>query len=166
MYRVLNDFLDDWKYESESTLKLFSNITEESKNQKVTQEGRSLGFIAWHITQSLPEIMHRVGLNFETYKEQEPEPAKFSDLISFYKLYSDLIFSQVKDNWTNEKLTEETNMYGETWKMGKVLAVLIIHQAHHRAQMTVLMRQAGLLVPGVYGPSREEWAAMEMDPQM
>ncbi|MCK4657684.1 MAG: hypothetical protein KAT85_11650, partial [candidate division Zixibacteria bacterium] len=28
---------------------------------------------------------------------------------------------------------------------------------HHRGQMTVLMRQAGLKVPGVYGPSMEEW---------
>jgi uncharacterized damage-inducible protein DinB len=32
------------------------------------------------------------------------------------------------------------------------------HQAHHRGQMTVLMRQAGLTVPGVYGPAREERA--------
>jgi hypothetical protein len=28
--------------------------------------------------------------------------------------------------------------------------------------MTVLMRQAGLKVPGVYGPAREEWAGMGM----
>ena len=38
------------------------------------------------------------------------------------------------------------------------------HQTHHRGQMTVLMRQAGLTVPGVYGPAREEWAAMGMEP--
>jgi hypothetical protein len=30
--------------------------------------------------------------------------------------------------------------------------------------MTVLMRQAGLKVPGVYGPAREEWAAYGMPP--
>ena len=39
-----------------------------------------------------------------------------------------------------------------------VLAHLFLHQIHHRGQMTVLMRQAGLEVPGVYGPSRPEWA--------
>lgn len=165
MYRSINDFLDDWKYESESTLKVLNNINDEKKNQKVTSDGRSLGYLAWHITQSLPEIMHRIGLKFETYKDQGPEPAKFSEVISFYKLYSDLILNQVKENWTDETLMQETNMYGATWKMGKVLAMLIIHQAHHRAQMTVLMRQAGLQVPGVYGPSREEWASMGMEPQ-
>ena len=46
-----------------------------------------------------------------------------------------------------------------------VLISLVRHQAHHRAQMTVLMRQAGLAVPGIYGPAREEWAAMGMEPQ-
>ena len=35
-------------------------------------------------------------------------------------------------------------------------------EAHHRGQMTVLMRQAGLTVPGIYGPAQEEWAAMGM----
>jgi hypothetical protein len=31
--------------------------------------------------------------------------------------------------------------------------------------MTVLMRQAGLVVPGVYGPAREEWAVYGMPTQ-
>ena len=31
--------------------------------------------------------------------------------------------------------------------------------------MTVLMRQTGLPVPGVYGPSLEEWEAYGMPPQ-
>jgi len=44
------------------------------------------------------------------------------------------------------------------------LQVLVVHQAHHRGQMTVLMRQAGLKVPGVYGPAREEWTAYGMQP--
>ncbi|MBE0644676.1 MAG: hypothetical protein IH600_11400 [Bacteroidetes bacterium] len=32
------------------------------------------------------------------------------------------------------------------------------------AQLTVLMRQAGLLVPGIYGPSREEWSTYGLPP--
>lgn len=43
-------------------------------------------------------------------------------------------------------------MYGEIWARGLTLFYLITHQAHHRGQMTVLMRQAGLPVPGIYGP--------------
>jgi uncharacterized damage-inducible protein DinB len=38
------------------------------------------------------------------------------------------------------------------------------HEIHHRAQMTVLMRQAGLKVPGLYGPAKEEWSQYNMPP--
>jgi len=56
-------------------------------------------------------------------------------------------------------------MYGEKWTRGQSLLALMAHEIHHRAQMTVLMRQAGLKVPGVYGPAREEWAAYGMPAQ-
>jgi hypothetical protein len=48
---------------------------------------------------------------------------------------------------------------------GSLLLFLLQHQSHHRGQMTVLMRQAGLSVPGIYGPSKEEWARFGMEPQ-
>ena len=67
--------------------------------------------------------------------------------------------------WTDEDLEVEDDMYGEMWARGKSLAAVVGHQTHHRGQMTVLMRQAGLTVPGVYGPAREEWAAYGMPPQ-
>ncbi len=53
-------------------------------------------------------------------------------------------------------------MFGMMWPRGLTLQVLIRHEIHHRAQMTVLMRLAGLRVPGIYGPSREEWAERGM----
>ena len=65
--------------------------------------------------------------------------------------------------WTDETLEVEDNMYGQIWTRGMTL-LPVVHQTHHRAQMTVLMRQAGLRVPGVYGPSREDWTTYGMQP--
>jgi uncharacterized damage-inducible protein DinB len=86
-------------------------------------------------------------------------------LTDAYKKYSDELVNSIKTNWTDANLQEEKNMYGETWKNGYTLQVLYVHQIHHRGQLTVLMRLAGLKVPGVYGPSKEEWAAMGMAAQ-
>ena len=72
---------------------------------------------------------------------------------------------QIAKHWTDAMLVETVPMYGEDWTRGKVLAALILHQAHHRGQMNVLMRQAGLGVPGVYGPSKEEWVNYGMPAQ-
>lgn len=69
----------------------------------------------------------------------------------------------IKEKWTDESLKELDDMYGEKWPRGLTLSILNKHQIHHRGQMTVLMRQAGLKVPGVYGPSRDEWSAMGME---
>ena len=71
---------------------------------------------------------------------------------------------EATENWNDESLLESDEMYGDSWKRGTTLTILISHQAHHRGQMTVLMRQAGLLVPGVYGPSKEEWVSYGMEP--
>ncbi|HUJ75909.1 MAG TPA: DinB family protein, partial [bacterium] len=55
--------------------------------------------------------------------------------------------------------------YGRPWRRASVLSSLVRHQIHHRGQLTVLMRQAHLVVPGIYGPAREEWVTMGMEPQ-
>ena len=68
----------------------------------------------------------------------------------------------VKSQWKDEDLEEEVNMYGEMWKKGTVLSVLMKHQAHHCGQLTILMRLEGHKVQGVYGPSKEEWQLMNM----
>ena len=38
--------------------------------------------------------------------------------------------------------------------------MIIIHAVHHRGQLTVLCRLGGGAAPGIYGPNREEMAAM------
>ncbi len=165
MYRSMNDFLEDWKYESEATLKLFSNLSQESLEQKVTPDGRSLRKLAWHITLGNPQMLTHAGFNVENFDENKPAPERLEEIIKEYEKDSQAVKSIISTNWKDENLVEELNIYGEMWKKGKVLSVLVIHQAHHRAQMTVLMRQAGLRVPGIYGPSKEEWAAVGMQPQ-
>ena len=68
------------------------------------------------------------------------------------------LLDAIKSSWDDAGLQIEDEMYGEKWKRGVTLAILIHHEVHHRGQMTVLMRQAGLLVPGFYGPAKEEWS--------
>ena len=164
LVKSIADFSASWKHESESTAKLFGNLTDKSLNQKVTEDGRSLGFIAWHITQTIGEMMSKAGLSFEGFDENAPLPAEAEKIKSEYEKLSTTMSSQVEKNWNDGMLNDDLNMYGQTWKRGDVLASLLAHQTHHRGQMTVLMRQAGLKVPGVYGPSKEEWTAYGMEP--
>ena len=160
MLRKIEDFQKDWTYEAEMTGKILRSLTNESLGQKVTPEGRDLGFLGWHLTQTLGEMLGLVGLKVDAPPHESERPADAAEIAEAYEKAAKSVSDEIDANWTDETLLEEDNMYGETWSRGLTLFYLITHQAHHRGQMTVLMRQAGLPVPGVYGPAKEEWAAM------
>jgi uncharacterized damage-inducible protein DinB len=161
MFKRTDDFLRLWNGETESTLKVFDALTDQSLSQRVTGDGRSLGFLAYHLATTIPEMLNRTGLHVAG-AEHGPAPATVAEIRGAYELAAGSAADQIRTNWNDASLDEQRDMYGEQWKNGFTLYALLLHQAHHRGQMTVLMRQAGLRVPGVYGPAREEWAAMGM----
>ncbi len=162
MYRTIEDFMADWLQETKSTLKIFRTLTDASLAQHVTPDGRSLGFLAWHITLALGEMGERSGLHVAAPGEDALMPNSAKEIAAIYLTAARSIADEVRNQWIDATLGEEVEMYGEKWKRGFALASLVRHQTHHRGQMTVLMRQAGLNVPGVCGPSREEWARWGM----
>jgi uncharacterized damage-inducible protein DinB len=162
MYRKIKDFEQSWAYETEITTKLFSNLTDESLNQKVTDGGRTLGFVAWHIVLTLGEMLGKVGLTIDCPPEDAAVPASAKEIAETFEKAAKSVSAEVAANWTDETLLTEDEMYGMIWARGTTLSLLINHQSHHRGQATILMRQAGVPVIGVYGPAREEWEAMGM----
>lgn len=162
MYRKIEDFIKDWGYESEGTLNLFKNITNEALNKKDHENVRSIAVLTWHITITLNEMLNKAELNVTGPDEHSKPPTAIKEIIDAYESSAKSVTEQVQKQWTDKSLEEKTNMYGEEWRKGTTLSILIKHQAHHRGQLTVLMRQSGMLVPGIYGPSKEDWAKYDM----
>jgi uncharacterized damage-inducible protein DinB len=165
MFRKIEDFLGSWSYETEATVKVFSALTDESLEQEVSPDGRTLGRIAWHIVQTLPEMGNRTGLQVVGPGEGAPVPSSAGEILDRFREAAESLQEEVQTSWTDAELEVQDDMYGEMWMRGQTLGALVSHQTHHRGQMTVLMRQAGLKVPGVYGPAKEEWADYGMPPQ-
>lgn len=165
MYHKISNFIEDWKYESEATIKILSNLSDEVLTVKFNKEIRTGGRLAWHIVTSMGEMAHPTGLKFEAADEHAPIPSTIKEIVDEYKRASDGMIKDIIEKWTDETLLIEDDMYGEMWKKGKTLGVLVTHQIHHRGQLTVVMRLAGLKVPGVYGPAKEEWVGYGMEPQ-
>jgi uncharacterized damage-inducible protein DinB len=165
MYRTIQDFQEDWATETEAAQKVLEALTDDSLGQEVYSGGRTLGRIAWHLVQTLPEMGGRTGLTVVGPGETEPIPASAQQIADRFREAAASLGRQIQESWTDADLEVEDDMYGEMWKRGQTLRALVAHQTHHRGQMTVLMRQAGLKVPGVYGPSKEEWAAYGAPPQ-
>jgi uncharacterized damage-inducible protein DinB len=162
MFRRVEDFERAWAQEREGTLKVLRVLSDASLGQAVTRHDRTLGRIAWHLATTLGEMLERTGLRVSGPAHESKLPEAAAAIVDAYERASRAVGEEVAARWKDADLELEDEMYGEKWARGLTLQALIVHQAHHRGQMTVLMRQAGLAVPGVYGPAREEWTAFGM----
>lgn len=161
MIRAIADFVTVWNQEADNTKSLFRVLSDASMQQSVTSEHRDLGRLAWHITTTIREMMERTGLHVDGPEPDAPVPASAEEILRAYEASSASLVKSL-GTWTDATLDEQDNMYGEEWRRSVTLQVLLLHQTHHRGQMTVLMRQAGLAVPGMYGPAKEDWARYGM----
>lgn len=164
MIRSIDEFLAAWQYEASVTQRMFDALTDASLAQPVAADHRTLGRIAWHIVQTIPEMMGHTGLRVAGPGESDAVPQRAVEIADAYRVSAASLAEQLKATWTDATLSQTDAMYGEQWSRATTLGVILSHQTHHRGQLTVLMRQAGLTVPGVYGPAREEWAGMGMEP--
>ena len=162
MIHTISDFELHWTQEFESTQKVFKHLTDKSLSQAIAPERRTLGRLAWHIVTTISETMSKTGITVTGPSPDDPVPAGAKAIFNAYNESALSLLDQIRSKWTDATLQEKDEMYGQMWKRGYTLTRLIFHQIHHRAQMIVLMRQAGLAVPGIYGPTREEWAAWGM----
>jgi uncharacterized damage-inducible protein DinB len=160
MIRTVADFEAIWKNESEITTRVLAALTDASLSQRVTPADRTLGELAWHVATTIPEMMGRTGLSVEGADHGAQCPASSKAIHDAYVQAARSLLEQVGRTWTDETLIVQDDMYGERWPRGVTLLALIVHQTHHRGAMTVLMRQAGLVVPSIYGPNREQSEAM------
>ncbi|KGR77545.1 DinB family protein [Ureibacillus sinduriensis] len=158
MYRTLNDFVSEWEKNCRGTLAIFESITDEKKHVAIVEGHSSLESLSWHLTTSPAYFMGQVGLSLEVELNPKSTPATISEIVSIYKSTSDNVVKVAKENLSDVKLLTEVNSHGRPTPIGALLRVMVDHQTHHRAQMQVLLRQAGLPVPGVMGPTKEDLA--------
>ena len=163
MITTIDEFLAVWQYETAVTQRMLDTLSDASLAQSVAADHRTIGRLAWHIVQTIPEMMAHTGLQVAGPGETDAVPGQAATIADAYRVAAASLAEQLRANWTDATLLQTDKLYGEEWSRARTLGVLLSHQTHHRGQLTVLMRQAGLVVPGAYGPAREDWAGMGME---
>jgi len=166
MITTVKDFVKAWTHETAATQQVMDLLTDASLSQEIAPNYRSLGQLGWHLATTVHEMLSRTGLEFSQLEGGEAAPASASAIAEGYRQASKAALEAVQSQWTDADLARSSMMYGEEWPNGLTLDVLIKHEIHHRGQMTVLMRQAGLSIPGIYGPTREEWIGLGLEPHI
>ena len=160
MFTTVKQFEQEWNRESGTTQRLLDALTDESLSQEVAPGFRTLGAIAWHIVTQIHQTLKQTGLVFPSPGDDDDIPRTAAEIADAYRRTSQALLVAVRTQWTDASLGETRQVFGQSWTIGQTLRIFLTHEVHHRGQMTVLMRQAGLRVPDVYGPAKETWAEM------
>lgn len=154
MYRKVEDFLGDWKQSSDGTLRVIQEIADDKLDFAIVEGHNSLGWLAWHLVGAAGAFAQFGGLQVKGIERTDPQPASVDEIVTTYENIANAISEEAK-KLTDDSLTEEVSSFVGPTERGRLLRMLIDHQNHHRSQMTVLLRQAGLKVPPVMGPTKE-----------
>jgi uncharacterized damage-inducible protein DinB len=156
MYPTIQAFLADWQHESGTTQRVLDALTDASLSQRVSPKDRTLGEIAWHIVTVIPVMVGFTGLKLESVGDPATPPASARQIADAYRTVSAALAQAVQAQWNDDTLQEVRNVFGMQLTIAQTLTMLVRHEIHHRGQLSVLMRQAGLQVPDIYGPARRD----------
>ena len=159
MYTSIAEFVEEWTRESAISLKIERTLTDASLRQQIYPEGRTLGQLAWHMVLMIGGTGSILGLDVTAPPRGTEHPGSAAAIADAYEKAAHSLGELASAKLKDEQLPVEMPFFGRSMSMARVLQSLIVHQVHHRGQMSVLMRQAGLVPPGIYGPTREEAAA-------
>jgi uncharacterized damage-inducible protein DinB len=165
MFNNITDFTEVWEQERELSLKIMKAIPEDLRSKKPAEGVRTAARLCWHIAQTTTEMMERTGLRFTTHLPEEYADRTIAEITEHFDRSARELIDLLHKEWEGTDLETEDMMYGEMWSRRFTLQVLLTHLIHHRGQLTVIMRLLGIQVPGIYGPSQEEWAQMGMQAQ-
>lgn len=157
MYVTIEDFMKEWDREAMLTQKVLEGLTDDSLNQQVYEQGRTLGRIAWHLTTSIPDYLAHFGLKINGVENAESVPSSAKEIAETFKNISAYASQVIQEQWTDESLKQIQEAFGRQESNATIFMGLIKHIIHHRGQVTVLLRQAGIKPFGVYGPPKEDW---------
>ena len=159
MYKTIAEFVEDWTRENAISLKVQRALTDDSLKHRSDPEGNTVGKIAWHLVVMIGMTGSAVGLQVVAPPRGAEPPISAPSIAEAYQIAAQSLSEQASTRLRDEQLASVVAYFGRSLPTASVLSSLIRHQIHHRGQMTILMREAGIVVPGVYGPSREETAA-------
>ena len=162
----LERFLREWDQEAESTIKLLKALPPPQYDFRPDAGGRSLGELAWHLAEG--DAYMSAGIEAGEFRmdggSKPPNierPRTVEALAPGYERVHREAVARIR-KLAPEDLDRTLSFFGTAMSIRDIMrAAIISHGIHHRGQLALMCRLAGGQAPGLYGPNREETAAMK-----
>lgn len=152
-----------WDTESGLTVKLLEALPADQYDFRPDPGNRSIGEMAWHLGEIEGYITLGIANGAVTFQEAPPNmqrPREVRQLAPGYQRVHQEAMARLA-NLTDADLDREIPFIDRPMPIRDLLwGAILMHSIHHRGQLSLMCRLAGGVAPGIYGPNREEMAAM------
>jgi uncharacterized damage-inducible protein DinB len=159
----LDQFLAAWDREAASTAKLLRALPVTQYDFRPDAGGRSLGELAWHLAEGDAYMSCGIEAGKFDMGAKPPNierPRKVEALAPGYERIHQEAVARIR-KLKPEDLDRAIPFFSGPTPIRDILwGMIISHGIHHRGQLSLMCRLAGGQCPGLYGPNREETAAM------
>jgi uncharacterized damage-inducible protein DinB len=159
MYSNLNDFLSAYAFEHGTTVKVLGALSNDKLGHEKAPGDTPIGELAWHIASAPAYMINHEGAGIE-FEYQPPADATVDSFVAECNRVYDATVAACNEKLAARDLTQPANWFGFELPLGVWLNMIVNHEVHHRGQLTAMMRNAGLKVPGCYGPNKEDFEQM------
>ena len=164
----LDRFRAVWELEAGHTIRLLEALPADKYDFRADPKGRSIGELAWHISEIDGYISLGVAKQNVTFEETPPNmqrPREVRLLAPGYRRVHEEAVARLA-GLSNDDLDREVGFVGQRLTIRDVLwGSILLHLVHHRGQLSLMCRLAGGTPPGIYGPNREEMEAFQRERQ-
>jgi uncharacterized damage-inducible protein DinB len=165
MTRELDRFIDIWQREAAKTVQVLAALPKDQYDFRPDAEGRSLGELAWHLAEGDAYMTWSIANNSFSSAGKPPgmeRPRAVEELAPGYeRIHRDAVERVRK--LTDEDLERSLTFFnGADLKVRDILwDFVLLHNIHHRGQLTLMTRLAGGQPAACFGPTREMTAARQ-----
>jgi uncharacterized damage-inducible protein DinB len=159
---VASGLLQELEQEGQITRRLLERVPDNRLSWRPHEKGRTLGELAMHVA-GTPGAVATLASKSEI---QEPDfkdasPASASELIpaldesvsTAKRLLANMDDATLNGTWRMKRNGQEVLAMP---RVALLRSIMLNHWYHHRGQLSVYLRELGVPIPSIYGPSADE----------
>lgn len=162
---VINALVKEVEQESASTIKMLERVPADKFDWKPHEKSMTLKQLATHVAELPITIKIAATTDYLDFAEKsfsKPEINSAQDLVNLYQQSTAAAISALKalkdeDLNLNWIMRSGEQVFFNAPKSVAVRTVALNHFYHHRGQLSVYLRLLNIPLPGVYGPSADEY---------
>jgi uncharacterized damage-inducible protein DinB len=160
----LQTFISLWNHEAKKTADLLRTLPSDQYDFRPDPQARSLGELAWHLAEvdAYPTWgIEQGGFQPGARPQGMERPRSIEALAPGYERIHAEAVERIQRLSLADLDRRILSFTGNEMPIRELLwGAILFHLIHHRGQLSILTRLAGGTVPSIFGPNREQMAAM------